>query len=156
MSKTYRGYRITQGASLRVGASAIIFNPNRSKVLLTRRADNGLWCLPGGGVEAGETVSEACVREVWEETGLRVEIVRLAGIYSNRDLLVEYRDGSRAQFVVLNFEVRITGGSMALSNETTDIGFFSMEEINTLDLHGNHKERIRETAENTGEAVLLR
>ncbi len=130
---------------MRAGASAVIFSEDRSKVLLTRRTDNRLWCIPGGALESGESVAEACMREVWEETGLRVEIVRLAGVYSNRDLLVEYADGNRVQFIVLNFEARITGGSLTLSNETSDAGFFPFEEVKTLDLLGNHKERIFDT-----------
>lgn len=145
MTQVHRGYRITKGAILRTGASAVIFNGDRSKVLLTRRADNGLWCIPGGRVESGETVTEACIREVWEETGLRADVIRLAGVYSNRDLLVEYADGKRVQFIVLNFEVKITGGSLSISDETTDIGFFPLPEVEEMSLLGNHKDRIWHT-----------
>lgn len=154
MTKIHHGYRITQGATLRAGASAVIFNTDRSKVLLTRRTDNRLWCIPGGAMESGETVVEACLREVWEETGLRVEIVRLAGVYSNRDRLVEYIDGNRVQFIVLNFEAKITGGSLTLSNETTDAGFFPFEEIETLELLGNHQERIFDALLGLPEPIL--
>ena len=48
-------------------ASAVIFGKESERVLLTRRTDNGLWCLPGGGMDAGESATEACVREVFEE-----------------------------------------------------------------------------------------
>jgi len=53
------GERIAKEGTLRLGCSAIIFDEGREKVLLTRRTDNGQWCLPGGRVEAGESVSEA-------------------------------------------------------------------------------------------------
>lgn len=52
------------------------------QVLVTKRADFPMWCLPGGGVDAGESVAQAAVREVREETGLRVVLTRLVGIYS--------------------------------------------------------------------------
>jgi len=48
-----------------------------------RRRDNGLWTIPGGGMEPGETIAQTAVREVQEETGIDVEVVSLIGIYSN-------------------------------------------------------------------------
>ncbi len=98
------GERIAKEGTLRLGCSAAIFDQPRGKVLLTRRTDNGQWCLPGGRVEAGESVSEACVREVWEETGLQVQITRLAGVYSDPNRLVIYPDGHKVQIVALSFE----------------------------------------------------
>lgn len=137
------GKRIGQLGVLRIGCSAVIFDTH-GRVLLTRRADNGQWCLPGGAMEAGESVEETCVREVFEETGLRVRVTRLIGVYSNRDALVEYPDGNKAQIVVLNFEAEVTGGEPRLSDETTEIGYFTIDEIETMDLLGHHKERIRD------------
>ena len=52
------------------------------KVLLTKRDDFHIWCLPSGGVEDGETVVEAAIRETKEETGIDVKITRMVGIYS--------------------------------------------------------------------------
>ena len=55
------------------------------KVLLTKRRDVGFWCLPGGAVDAGETIAQAGLREVKEETGVEVQLNRLIGIYSRPD-----------------------------------------------------------------------
>lgn len=52
------------------------------RILLTRREDFEIWCLPGGGVDDGESVAQAAVREAREETGLDVVLTRLVGIYS--------------------------------------------------------------------------
>lgn len=142
MTKVHYGERIGKNGKLRIGCSAVIFDETRQKVLLTCRADNGQWCLPGGAMEPGESAAETCGREVWEETGLHVRTGRLIGVYSDPHQLVEYPDGNKVQIVVLNFEVEIIDGELCLSNETTDIGYFTWSEIETMDLIGRHKERI--------------
>ena len=133
---------------MRVGASAIIFDESREKVLLTKRTDNGRWCIPGGGMDPGESVEEACVREVYEETGLHVESTRLVGVYTNPGMVVEYADGNIIQPVAISFEAVVTGGEMGLSDETTDVGYFSVEEMEKLDLMENHVERIQDAMKN--------
>lgn len=55
------------------------------QVLLTLREDIPMWCLPGGRVEAGESVAQAAIREVYEETGVQVVLTRLVGVYSRPD-----------------------------------------------------------------------
>jgi len=153
MTKVLYGERISRRGKLRLGCSASIFD-EQGRVFLTRRADNGQWCLPGGGMEAGESVTEACEREVWEETGLRVRVKRLVGVYSHADQLVVYPDGNKAHIVALHFEAEIVSGQPALSNETTDFGYFTIEEIAELDFLGRHKERIADTLENRSEALI--
>jgi ADP-ribose pyrophosphatase YjhB (NUDIX family) len=138
------GDRAAKEGKLRLGCSAAIFDERREKLLLTRRTDNGQWCLPGGRVEAGESVSEACVREVWEETGLQVRITRLTGVYSDPNKLVIYPDGNKAHIVALSFEAEIVGGEPGLSNETTEWGYFSLGEIANMEMLGGHMERIKD------------
>lgn len=148
MTQVIYGDRIGQEGELRIGSCAVIFDEQREKVLLTRRADNGLWCLPGGKMEPGESIEECCRREVFEETGLDVEPKRLIAVYSNRDQLVIYKDGAKVQFVILSFEAAITGGTLGLSNETTDARYFTVEELETLPMHGRHKDRIFDALQN--------
>jgi ADP-ribose pyrophosphatase YjhB (NUDIX family) len=138
------GDHIGKEGQLRLGCCAVIFDDQREKVLLTRRADNGLWCVPGGAMDAGESVEECCRREVLEETGLEVRTKRLVGVYSNRDQLVIYPDGNQVQVIVLSFEAGIIGGKLGLSEETTDAGFFTIEEIDSMPMHGRHKERVED------------
>ena len=148
MAKLIYGDRIGKRGVLRAGASAIIFDESREKVLLTKRTDNGRWCIPGGGMDPGESVEEACVREVYEETGLHVETTRLVGVYTNPGMVVEYADGNVIQPVAISFEAVVTGGEMGLSNETTDVGYFPVEEMEKLDLMENHVERIQDAMKN--------
>jgi 8-oxo-dGTP pyrophosphatase MutT (NUDIX family) len=140
VAKIIEGERIGKLGRLALGCSATIFEPAKQKVLLTRRTDNGRWCLPGGRTESGESVIETCLRETLEETGLEGRIVRLLGVYSSPHRLVEYPDGNRYQIVALNFEVEPIGGVLAISDETTDYGYFSWDEIKRVDVMETHME----------------
>ena len=115
MARVINGDRIGKQARLAVGCSATIFDSAREKVLLTRRRDNGSWCVPGGYMEPGESMTEACIREVWEETGLRVEIARLISIYTHPHRILEYSDGNRLQLVVLHFEAILISGTLTIT-----------------------------------------
>ncbi len=148
MAQVLYGDRIGQEGELRIGSCAVIFDEAHEKVLLTRRSDNGLWCLPGGKMEPGESIEECCKREVLEETGLIIEPRRLIGVYSNRDQLVVYKDGAKVQMLVLSFEASIAGGSLGLSNETTDAQYFSFAELESLEMHDRHKDRVLDALEN--------
>ena len=154
MSTLKYGDRIGKGGVLRVGASALIFDESREKVLLTQREDNGRWCLPGGGMDPGESAAEACVREVLEETGLEVRVTRLVGIYTTPDLLIEFPDGNKIQSVAFSFEVEITGGELGLSDETTDFGWYTVAEMEAMDTMENHVERIHDAVKNRSQAVF--
>ncbi len=142
--KLIQGERVGRQARLRPGASAIIFDDARQKVLLTRRSDNGRWCLPGGGMDPGESAEETCVREALEETGLNVQVTKLVGVYTSPHIMVEYPDGNRIQPVSFSFEAEVIGGELSLSDETTEYGYFSVNELGTLDLLEHHKQRIED------------
>jgi ADP-ribose pyrophosphatase YjhB (NUDIX family) len=77
-----RATTFTHPAPFPVADGALI--DDDGKMLLIRRADNGLWALPGGGVDVGETLAEGAVREVLEETGVTCEPVKLVGIHDSR------------------------------------------------------------------------
>lgn len=148
--KIIYGDRISKDARLRLGCSATIFDSSRQKILLTRRSDNGLWCLPGGGAEAGESVAEACERETLEETGLIVKVTKLLGVYSDPHMIAQYADGNRIHIVALNFEVEVLGGELVVTDETTDVKYFDLNDVATLDLMHYHRPRIADAL--TGEA----
>ena len=105
-------------------------------------------------MDAGESAEEACIREVLEETGLEVRVKRLIGIYTSPDMIIEYADGNRWQPVVMTFEAEVIKGEMGLSDETTDVGFFSVDDLSSLDLMENHIERIQDALEKRPSAII--
>ncbi|MDT0415844.1 MULTISPECIES: NUDIX domain-containing protein [unclassified Streptomyces] len=126
--------------SLVVAASAAVTD-ERGRVLLQRRRDNDLWALPGGGMDMDESLSGAAVREVREETGLDIEITGLVGTYTDPRHVIAYTDGEvRRQFNVC-FRGRIVGGSLTLSNESTELRFVDPAELPDLPMH--HTQRLR-------------
>ena len=140
--KIVYGDRIGKKAKLALVCSAIIFDDSREKVLLTRRADNGKWCLPGGHMGAGESTTEACAREVLEETGLTVKVGRLIGVYGSPHRITEYADGNKVQSVVMCFEAETISGELTTSDETTEFGYYDVNEMQGLDLLDSSHERI--------------
>ena len=107
----------------RTGANAIIRN-DAGEILLTRRADNGLWCLPGGHLDFGETVEQCAIREAYEETGLVVKVERLLGVYSH-PFPASLTTPHAAHYVILCFLCRPVGGEIQLCEETTDVRYFA-------------------------------
>ncbi|MEV3872837.1 NUDIX domain-containing protein [Streptomyces sp. NPDC002454] len=128
--------------SMVVAASAVVTD-DRGRILLQRRRDNGLWALPGGGMDMNESLPGTAVREVREETGLEVEITGLVGTYTDPRHIIAYSDGEvRRQFNVC-FRARVVGGSLAISDESTELRFVHPDELDVLPLH--HTQRLRLT-----------
>lgn len=125
-------YFAADPTELRLSVSAVVRREaGAQEILLMRRSDNGLWGLPGGYVEPGESVSEAAAREVQEETGWTIRLGRLVGLYSDpRRQVIDYGDGSRVQAVNLCFDaVALQPGLPTTPDETLDTGFFPWDEL---------------------------
>ena len=134
MVKIIKAERAGRNGRLAVGCSAAIFDQSRERILLICRADDDKWAVPGGYMDSGEDFSEACAREVYEETGLRVEVKRLISIYTNPHLLLEYPDGNRWQLVILHFEAQVIDGHLTPSDESPALQFFGSAEIENLEM----------------------
>lgn len=87
---------------LSVGLSALI-EDEKGRVLLEKRTDNGLYCLPGGSIDIGESVKEGVARELYEETGLEVTDFSLILIRSGPKTQIHYPNGDVTDYVDLVF-----------------------------------------------------
>ena len=97
-----------------------VFN-EAGELLLIRRSDNDNWALPGGGVDIGESLSQAGVRETREESGIECEITGLSGIYTDPGHVILYTSNGevRQEFSIV-LTARAVGGGLAASAETSE------------------------------------
>jgi len=98
------------------GAGAVI-RDEQGRVLLQKRRDVGLWGIPGGGQELGESIAETVVRETREEVGLDVEPKRIIGVYTSPRLAATYPNGDHVQPYVVGFECAVMGGKLQLQED---------------------------------------
>jgi len=120
-----------------VGVCAVVFD-EEGRLLIVQRNDNGMWNMPGGAADVGESPSEVAVRETWEETGLRVRPLRLIGVYDSQKL----GSKSAVQLYHMDFLCKRVGGELKLTSETLAYGYFTEEEASALPLHGTHPHRV--------------
>jgi ADP-ribose pyrophosphatase YjhB (NUDIX family) len=152
--RDFTGRPVGKPTRIGPGASAVIFN-DQEQVLLEKRSDNSFWGLPGGAVDIGESVEEAVIREIFEETGLTVVVRRLVGVYSDprHYAIASYPDGNVIQHVTLCFECDVRAGELKMSSESTDLGYFSTDGLPANTLPG-HKVRIADALSRGPEAVI--
>ena len=100
--------------------AALVFIRQGDGILLVRQSYGAeYWSLPGGVVEAGESIEEAARREVREETGLEVRILRVIGIYSM----------TAQEAIAITLEAEIIGGRLQPDNEISDCAYFLPEQL---------------------------
>lgn len=147
------GERIARDVPIRLTVTAAMID-DRGRLLLVRRADNGQWVLPGGGVDPGERVVEAVVREMEEETGVHVRPINLIGIYSNPDVVISYDNGARKyQVVSIMFLCESMYGELRTTEETLEWGWFDPKHL-PENVAGTHLERIRDVAAFSGSVFV--
>ncbi|MEN8181399.1 MAG: NUDIX domain-containing protein [Myxococcota bacterium] len=149
-------YHASDPQAVRLSVSAVIRREaGAEQLLLMQRSDNGLWGLPGGYVEPGESVMEAVAREVGEETGVRVFVGRLVGVYSDpARQVIAYPDGNRVQAVNLCFEaLEVERGEATTPEESLGSGYFPFDALPEA-LVPIHAIRIADACRGCGEACV--
>ena len=118
-----------------VGADAAVFREGR--ILLIKREDNGLWAMPGGATEVGETWAESVERELFEEAGVQGTATKLLGVFDSR----LWRSLAKQQSYASVWLVELCAKQMPVAGpETTEVGFFSEDAL--PDLSPGHTLRV--------------
>ena len=117
-----------------LGVNVAIFKDG--KILLTKREDFEVWCLPGGHIDGHESFGEAAIREAYEEVGYQVKLLHLIGLYARP----KWRMG---QYYLACFAGEIIGGDLNPDpNEVVEARFFGMDELDGLDWAIGHHQRV--------------
>ncbi|MGG3653536.1 NUDIX hydrolase [Bacillus pseudomycoides] len=112
-----------------VGACVLVID-HEQRILLQLRKDNGCWGLIGGSMELGETLEQVAHRELFEETGLTAENLKLIHTYSGEAFYYQYPHGDEVYNVVTAFECKKYNGHLSHDkNEATDLQFFSLYDL---------------------------
>jgi ADP-ribose pyrophosphatase YjhB (NUDIX family) len=119
-----------------VGVDAVVFNP-KGEILLVQRRDNQHWCMPGGFSEIGQTPSEMALRELWEEAGLRGEVVRLLGVFDGP----RWGSSNTMHLIHLVYLIQCHDLDPAPGIEMLQAGFFSPDALPSP-LHSSHARRV--------------
>jgi 8-oxo-dGTP pyrophosphatase MutT (NUDIX family) len=125
-----------------VPACGVLAINDAGEILMQRRRDTGQWALPMGKMELGETPSECAVRETHEETGVRVEIVGLVGIYSDPSHIVAYTDGEVRQEYEVTLLARPLSGSPTANDEASDVRWVEPHRLDSYDIHPTMRRQI--------------
>lgn len=113
------------------------------RLLLIHKVDNGFWALPGGGMDLGESIADAAVREVAEETGLAVEVTGLVGIYTDPGHVMAYDDGEVRQEFSVCFHARVLSGEPREDgSETKEVRWVEPADVASLSIHPSMRRRI--------------
>lgn len=112
------------------GVAAVI--RDGEQFLLARHAHSGQWSLIGGGVEPGEEPAEAVVREVLEETGARIRLTGIVGVYGGEPMMVEYPNGDLVGYVTTAYQCELLDEAAPDLDEIIELGWFPRDQIKHL------------------------
>lgn len=132
-----------------IGVGAIIIEHDR--IVLVKRAQaplRGEWSIPGGVLEVGETLRQAAVREALEETGLRVEVGELLGVYDR--ILRDADERTLYHYVLVDFLCRRIAGEPQGAGDATEARWFTRDEVGQLSLPQDTAEVIKLGFEKSG------
>ena len=137
-----------------VPAATVYVEDEHGRVLMIRRTDNGLWSLPGGAMEIGESIAACGERETLEETGFKVKVIGLIGVYSDPRTVIAYDDGEvRQQFAVL-LRGHLQSGAPATSPESAQVEWLTMDEIESASMSDATRTRIAAGRRGAAEAEI--
>jgi len=145
--------KLTGDMTLIIPAARAIIRDIDGKILLIRRRDNGVWDLPAGGIELGESITDCLIREVREETGLEViEALPLTLQTQPRFSFTNIFGKKYQMFTMVFLVTKWQGNLIKQTNETTDARFY---EINDMpELSPPHAETIQDLQNFTGNLIV--
>jgi ADP-ribose pyrophosphatase YjhB (NUDIX family) len=137
----YHDPNAPKATNIVVAVSAFV-QDEHGRLLMIRRTDNDLYSIPGGAQDVGETIGQAVIREVREETGIDVDPTDIIGVYSDPEHVVAYADGEVRQQFSICFRARPIGGELRTSDESSEVHWVSRSDLDALNIHPSIRLRI--------------
>jgi ADP-ribose pyrophosphatase YjhB (NUDIX family) len=139
-------------AKIILNAACAVIADEDGKVLLQKRSDNKKWGLPGGLLELDESIQDAVLREVKEETDLDIELTDFIGVFVNPDM--RWRVADDAEVICFSFVGKIVGGTLKINDsESLAFGYFgrgelpeihSVDNVQTIQAYFDHRHHLVE------------
>lgn len=135
-------------ASSIVPAVNVAVTNEAGELLLIRRSDNDNWALPGGGVDIGESLTQAAVRETREESGIECQVTGLSGIYTDpRHVILYTSNGEVRQEFSIVLTAIATGGQLTVSSETTEARWVKAGDVARYQMDRSMRQRVAHVLE---------
>lgn len=121
----------------------VVVTTKSAAILLMRRTDNDNWALPGGAIDLGESIEQAAVREVEEETGIRCRPTGVVGLYSNPRHVIEYTSNGevRQEFSIVLTADQV-GGDLRVSDESSEVRWVPQADLSDYAMHASMRVRV--------------
>jgi ADP-ribose pyrophosphatase YjhB (NUDIX family) len=140
--------------SLVPAVNVIVVN-HAGEILLIRRTDNGNWALPGGGIDLGESVAQAAVRETLEESGIECAITGMVGIYSDpRHVILYTSNGEARQEFSIVLTAQAVSGQPTPSSESSEVRWVPEAELPGYTMDRSMRIRITDFLSRSGSPVI--
>ena len=128
--------------SMRPAAAVAIIN--NDKILMLKRMDNSKWTLPGGTMEIDESLVDCVIREIKEETGLKVSITDVIGTYTDPDIRIEYSDGEvRREFTIVYYG-KAEEQNVIIDNESSAYEWIPINKVEEYPMAESQMRRIKD------------
>ena len=141
--------------SLVPAVNVVVVN-HAGAILLIRRTDNGNWALPGGGIDLGESVAQAAVRETFEESGIECVITGIVGIYPDpKHVIVYTSNGEARQEFSIVLTARLPGGQPTPSSESSEVRWVPEAELPGYTMDRSMRIRINDFLAHNESPVII-
>jgi len=129
--------------SIRPATAVALFN-SIGEILLLHRKDNDKWTMPGGTLDFGESLTQCAIREVHEETGLKIRITGLIGTYTDPHILIAYSDGEVRQEFTFVYAAEIEAGNLKIDDESKEASWVPLMSAVELPLAESQRRRLKD------------
>ena len=126
-----------------VAVGAVVFKDD--KVLMVKRSNppaKGMWAVPGGKINPGETMQQALIREIKEETGLDIEVREIVYVFD----VIQYDDNDHISFhyVIIDFSCELQGGKLKAGDDALEVRWVSKKDLNQMNINEKTKTMLLE------------